>query len=506
MNMVLNQISVPWLDLAEMLPLLWVIGLGFLVLLIDMLLTDREHKWMLGWIATGGLMVGLILNHVRFPTEPDVLFHGAYVVDAFTYTGNVIILIAALLSILISMDFLWQNDLLQGEYHGLLLLAVAGMMMMAGAGDLLLFLFGFEIMSFVAYILVAWDRDNALSGEAGFKYIITGAFTTAILAYGMVLVYGAAGSLVLTDIGNYLAGSGANDPLIWTGIALIVGSFAYKIAAVPFHLWAPDAYRGAPTPVTGFVATAVKVGAFLGFLRLFLEIIPALSTGTGPVEGTENLTSALAILAGLTVIVANVAAIAYRNLKQMLAYSSIAHAGYVLIGLTALLGAEAAGAREQAGRAILYYLTIYTFMNLGAFACVLYANDDGEERLRLESYAGLVKQHPVLACVFALFLLSLAGLPPVAGFVGKVLIFETALAGGFIYLVMAGIAGTLLSLYYYLRVVVYMFMREPDRPSIIRFSPVLVLVMVISTCAVLVLAFQPGGLLELGAYSMRLFS
>lgn len=493
-------------DFLQTAPMLWVTGFAVVVMLIDLFLYDREMKRSLGWLSVFGLGVALVLNHFTASTGTELVFKETFKVDSFTYFANNLILLSGILTILSSIDHIGRSDMLQGEFYSLLLLATSGMMLMVGANGLILFFLGFEIMSLAAYILVGWEKSSLVSGEGALKYIVTGAFTSAVLIYGIILIMAAVGGLSFDEITSFLAQEdvflsekGMKEPLFLTGVGLIAGSFAYKIAAVPFHMWAPDAYRGAPTPVTGFVSTGVKAAAFLGFLRVFLEVANPEITG---------LTSVIALIAGITVIVGNIAAIGYRDIKGMLAYSSIAHAGYLLIGVTALLSGGIAGANAQmnAQGAVLFYLFAYIFMNLGAFGCVIYVESDREETMTLSDFKGLVDRRPWIACLFGLFLISLTGIPLTAGFAGKVLIFQSAINAGYLSLAIVGAVGTLISIYYYMRVVVMMFMREPEQDFDLSFSPSLSFLLLISAWGVIQLGISPFGLIELANQSMSIFS
>jgi NADH-quinone oxidoreductase subunit N len=482
-------------DLIGTAPLLWITGFGVAVLLIDLLLRDRSSKRALGWLSILGLGVGLILNTYTVP-DGRLVFSDTFTVDLYTYYSNIVILISVIFTILSSIDHLSKSDMLQGEYYGLLLLATSGMMLMVGANDLIVFFLGFEIMSLAAYILVGWEKSSLVSGEGSLKYIVTGAFTSAVLIYGIILVMAAVNGFSFSDIGAFLSSENAySDPLFLSGTALIAGSFTYKIAAIPFHMWAPDAYRGAPTPITGFVSTGVKAAAFLGFIRVLLEI-----TGSG----LGGLTSVLALIAGITVIGGNIAAIGYRDIKGMLAYSSIAHAGYLLIGVTALMSGNTPADSISQG-SVLFYLVAYTVMNLGAFGSVIYVEKNRDETLTLSDFKGLVSSHPWVACAFGLFLLSLTGIPLTAGFAGKVFIFHSALQSGFIGLAVVGAIGTLISIYYYMRVVVMMFMREADEALELPFSPSLSLLLLIAAWGVIHLGISPFWLLDLANRSVTVF-
>ncbi len=490
-------------DLYLTIPLLWITVLALIVLTADLFLQRRSSKKILGWISLGGLIVGLFLNQIPAPANgSEMVFNGAFQVDSLTYFANLVILTSVLISTASSIRYLDRSNLLQGEFFGLLLLSTVGMMLMAGANDFIIFFLGFEIMSIAAYILVGWAKSDLRSGEGSLKYVVAGAFTSAILIYGLILMMASVEGISFQEVGKYLQ-QDSISLLFKIGLALVIGSFAFKIAAVPFHMWAPDAYRGAPSPVTGFISTGVKVAAIIGFFRVFLELLIVPGTPAGDVETLalgflrSEMVTVLTVIASLTVLVGNVAAIAYRDVKGILAYSSIAHAGYILIGLTAFFATTQSSIRILAGGAVLFYLFAYTFMNLGAFCCVIYANSNGETRLNLSDYQGLAYEHPWIACSFGLFLISLTGIPLTAGFSGKVLIFWAVIEANHLWLALIGAAGTLISIYYYMRIVVMMFMREPEESFHLSFSIPLTLSLFLTAAGVIALGIAPGRVIDL---------
>jgi NADH-quinone oxidoreductase subunit N len=342
-----------------------------------------------------------------------------------------------------SLQYAADAELAGAEYYALVLFAALGMMLMAAAGDLIVIFLGLETMSIAVYALAGFIRRDPRSNEAAIKYFLLGAFSTGFLLYGIALVYGATGTIRLELIRATLESGVAANPLLLLGLGMMLIGFGFKVAAVPFHMWTPDAYEGAPTPITAFMAVGVKLAAFAGFLRIFMANLGAIST---------EWTQVLWILAVLTMTAGNVIALVQSNIKRMLAYSAIAHAGYVIIGM-------AAGDRG-AGGAILYYLLAYAFTNLGAFAVVVALDRGAESHDEIADYRGLARDHPGLAVAMALCLLSLTGVPPLAGFVAKFYIFAAALNAGLVWLVVIAVLNSVVSAYYYVGVIVAMYMQE----------------------------------------------
>ncbi|MGD8281962.1 MAG: NADH-quinone oxidoreductase subunit N, partial [Gemmatimonadota bacterium] len=347
----------------------------------------------LGWLALAGVAAAACANGWLYGVE-DVSQTAMVAVDGFRLFANWIFLLAAALTILISFTYVYRQRLQAGEFYGLILLASAGMMFMAGARDLIVVFLGLEVMSISVYALTAFNRRDRKSAEAGLKYFLLGAFATGFLLYGIALVYGATGSTNIAVIGASVTNGAASPGLLTVGIALLVIGFGFKVSAVPFHMWTPDVYEGAPAPVTAFMSASVKAAAFVAFLRVFAVAFDSAWELWYPI---------LWWLAALTMIGANLMAMAQTNVKRMLAYSSIAHAGYLLVAIAA--------ANENAAAGLLFYLLVYTLMNIGAFAVVIGVAHQGEERLQLEDYAGFGWRQPLVGVAMTIFLLSLAGFP-----------------------------------------------------------------------------------------------
>jgi NADH-quinone oxidoreductase subunit N len=436
-------------DFAAMLPV-GILVMGALVLLMsEVFLTSagRGYQSYLT-VATAGLAA---LGAVGVPPAGRV-FGGQAAVDSFSVFVTVTVCGGLALSALVAGAWLHLRDVERGEFYALAIFAAVGMVLLGMAADLLVAFVAIEVMSLSTYALAAWMRRGRKPAEAAFKYFVLGAFSSALLIYGAALVYGATGSTLFSALGR------DGGLLLVVGLGLVVAGLAFKVAAVPFHLWTPDVYEGAPTPVTAFMAAGVKTAAFAVLTRLLVAAWggPAGAQGLGPV---------LAALAILTMVFGNLLALPQRSVKRLLAYSSIAHAGYLLVGV---VSAGAAGAREPALSAILFYLASYTVTVIGAFAVVGALErrgapgDEPADQWDLSRLAGLARRRPALAFAMAVFMLSLAGIPPTAGFVGKLLVFKAAIGAQAYGLAIAGVLTSALGAYYYLRVVVYMYMRAPE--------------------------------------------
>jgi len=393
-----------------------------------------------------GLATAFFFNFSAFLGEREALgsFGLRFLADTPALAFNFVLLLGAALAVLVSWDQLPRMRLDHPEYYPLILLATLGAMVMAAAGDLVTLVLGLEIMSLAVYVLSAWRTEARQSQEAGMKYFLLGAFGSAILIYGMALTYGATGSFVYTDIVSALAGGGLTL-LASLGGALVLAGLAFKASLAPFHQWAPDVYTGAPTIVTTFMSAVVKAAAFAAVLRLVATVFPELNPW---------LLTALAISVAATMVVGNLAALMQRGVKRMLAYSAVAHAGY--LGLAVLAVGD--GGVEAA----IWYLSAYTLMNIGAFAVltmVVDANDQGDD---IERFAGLGQARPWLAFTLTFFLLSLGGIPPLAGFVGKVMVFQAVIDAGYLWLAVIGIVTSIVALFYYFRVVGVMYFRKPE--------------------------------------------
>ena len=412
---------------------------------------------------------------------------GVILGDNFALFLNVILCSVGLLTILLSWGTAERDQLPEGEYHALLLFSIAGMMLMGATRDLLIIFIALEIMSLGVYVLTGIKRSSEAGAEAAFKYFVLGAFSSAFFLYGIALAYAATGSTKLDEIGVAVASSAAQPDivLVMAMLMLLVG-FAFKVGAVPFHMWTPDAYQGAPTLVTGFMSTGVKAAAFAGFLRVFLWALEPYRDDWIPI---------LAAIAGITMVVGTVVGVAQTSVKRMLAYSSIAHAGYLLVGLVAA---------NDAGKAsILFYLAAYAVTNLGAFGVLASLSTPDRPHDDVRDFAGLWRERPGRAALLTVFLLSLGGFPPTVGFIAKWYIFASAVQEGLIALVILGVLTSVVSVFFYLRIVVMMYMsddRAPgDRPAV----PFIAATgLGIALLATFYLGVQPGALLSVAKKSV----
>ena len=450
----MNQFSLAAVNFAwlPILPLI-AVTLGAMVIMIVGPNVDDEDSGGLGMIALITVVAAFFLTLFTLG-QNTLAFGGALMTDDYSGFFEIVILAATAVTIGMSLDYVADEGLAGAEYYALILFAALGMMLMAAAGDLVIIFLGLETMSIAVYALVGFTRRDPRSNEAALKYFLLGAFSTGFLLYGIALIYGATGTIRLDPLRAAVAASMASNPLLLMGLAMMLIGFGFKVAAVPFHMWTPDAYEGAPTPITGFMAVGVKLAAFAGFLRVFLIHL-------GPVSAQWS--EVLWVVAALTMTVGNFVALVQENIKRMLAYSAIAHAGYIILGM-------AAASSHQAGGAILYYLLGYSFTNLGAFAVVVALERHGEMRDRISDYRGLARAHPGLAAAMALFMLSLTGVPPLAGFVGKFYLFSAALNAGLVWLVILAVVNSTISAYYYIRVIVEMYVREGDAVAVKRIA------------------------------------
>jgi len=414
-------------------------------------------------------------------------FNMMIVVDRFTLFFNALFIVATLITILISINYIREEGINYGEYYTLILIAAVGMMLMAKANDLIIVFLGLETLSISIYVLVGFLRTNLKSNEASLKYFLLGAFSSAFLLYGMAFVYGATGSTKLPEIAKQVPYILSN-PLLLAAVGFLIVGFGFKVALVPFHMWTPDVYEGAPTSITAFMSVGVKAAAFSAFLRVFLSSFLPLR---------PDWTMILWILAVLTMTLGNVIALSQENIKRMLAYSSIAHAGYILVAMTA--------GGDLATTSIIYYLMAYTLMNLGAFAVVIVYGKKGEENILVSDYAGAGFKYPFLSVAMAIFMFSLAGIPPLAGFIGKFYIFSAAVKQGFIWLAIIGVLNSLVAVYYYLRVIVAMYMKEPVKEvGPLSFSIPMVVALLITTFFTLHMGILPSGYLSIAKKSIAM--
>jgi NADH-quinone oxidoreductase subunit N len=436
----------PSIDFNVIFPVALLIGWACALTLVDLFI---RNKGLTVFLTAFGLALtlGITLSQIGLT---QTSFNGMVVLDGFSTFVDALLLISGLFGVALAYNYMRRLGLERGEYYVLLLFSIAGMMLMAQAGDLIIVFLALELLSIPLYVLAAFARPREESEEAGLKYFLLGAFSTGFVVYGIALVFGAAGSTSLKAIVT-AATSGAANPLLLTiGSALILVGLGFKVAAVPFHMWTPDVYQGAPSAVTAFMAAGAKIAGFAALLRVFALAFPTLAS---------DLTPILAVMAALTMIVGNLLAIAQTNIKRLLAYSSIAHAGYILM---AFVPYGQSGVVATAVAAGLFYLVSYALTNFGAWAVVIALEKQEGKGLEINDYAGLGRRHPALAAARAIFMLSLTGVPPTLGFVGKFYLFRAAIQGQFYLLAVIGVLTSLISAYYYLRVVVTMYMRDGE--------------------------------------------
>ncbi len=439
------MIPAPPISLAVLAPTLIVMGAGCLVLLLD-LLPPRASKVHLATVALLGVVAALLTSLAAWGGRGRG-FRDMVILDNYALFFHVVICYGAALIVLLSIDYLRRSGVESGEYYALVLFSTSGMLLLTSASDLIVVFIAIELMSLSLYVLSGLFKRRRQAGEASMKYFLLGAFASAFLLYGIALLYGATGTTSIDRIAA-AAAAAPHDTLLIAGLGLLLVGFGFKISSAPFHMWAPDVYEGAPTSVTALIATGSKAAVFAVLVRLLLSGVRAVQA---------DWTAVLWVLAALTMTLGNVVAIAQSNLKRMLAYSSIAHVGYMLVGL-------AAGGAAGAG-AVLFYLLAYTFTTAGTFGVITLCVRAGEEAVDVRDYAGLGRRHPVLAFALALLLLSLVGIPPLAGFVGKFYLFGAAVRAGFVWLAVLGVLNSAIAAYYYLRVIVTMYMQEPDEQS-----------------------------------------
>ncbi len=475
-------------DIAATAPILLVAMMGVVVVVVDSFSNDDPN---IPWLAAAALVAAMAIELARIDTS-DVAFMGQMMSGGFASFVNVVILLGALGSVILSVPYLTKTGHNYGEVHALILIATSGMMVFANAGSMITLFVGLETMSICLYVLTGLVREDQRANESALKYFLLGAFSTGFFLYGIALLYGATGTMMLAEMPAALSATGRTG-LFTGGVALLLIGFFFKVSAVPFHMWTPDVYQGAPTTLTGFMSTASKTAAFAALILVLGRIIPLDEIGLD----TRNV---LAIIAAITMVVGNVLALAQRNVKRMLAYSSIAHAGYILTGL-------AAGALGYAGA--LYYLLAYTVMNIGAFGVMAILEWDGEHGAEqtVDSLAGIGSRFPLLGVTMGVFMFALSGFPPLAGFFGKYFVFAAAVDANLTWLALIGVLASVVSAYYYLRVLVAFWMKKPEEApapvqSAVFHVPLLSkAVLIACVVALLVLGVVPGIITEaVGVY------
>jgi len=436
------------IDFYAILPLIILVAWASALLLLDLFFT-RKIEGLTPILAALGLLITLVISALN-PVAGSTAFNGMIEADGFSSYLQILFAGSGIVGIALAYGYLKRMGINRGEYYPLLLYSISGMILMAQAADLIVVFLALELLSIPLYILAGIARPNPASEEAALKYFLLGAFAGGFVVYGVALSFGATGTTSLSGIVAAVDSGLANMPLLLIGAGLILIGLGFKVALVPFHMWTPDVYHGAPTPLTAFMAVGAKAAGFAALLRIFLAALPVLAGNFVPVFW---------ILSALTMFAGNLIAIVQDNIKRMLAYSSIAHAGYIMMAVVAF-GQEFVS--KDAVASSLFYLLAYAVTNFGAWSVVIALERAEGKGLQLEDYYGLGKKYPVLAAAMLVFMLSFIGVPPTIGFMGKFYLFRTVLEGGYTWLAVIGVLTSILSAYYYLRVVVNMYMREGD--------------------------------------------
>ncbi len=466
---------------GPILPEILLTCMGLVLIGVDLFF--KENKSLLSQLTllTGIGMILLIIGQ-----KPAVTFGNMFVVDPYSTFFKTICLFGLIITVLISDQYLKVENIRQGEYYSLMVFSVVGMMIMVSAADLIVVYLGLELMALSVYCLVGLLKNDVRANEASLKYFLMGGFSSAILLFGISLLYGMTGTTELSGIAAFTKQSNIMaNPAMVAGFALVLCGFCFKVAAAPFHFWTPDIYQGAPTSITAFMSVAPKAAGFAVFGRFLMTGFPGSQEQWGMI---------IALIALLSMAVGNIIAISQTNVKRMLAYSSIAHAGYALLGL--LTGTS------EGYSATMCYLIIYGFMNMGAFGIVILLNSKGNRRESLEDYKGLAKTNPAAALLMLIFMFSLTGIPPTAGFIGKFYLLKAALTAGYTGTVIIAVLFSAISAFFYLRLVRYMYMEEPIEQFTACYSPGLKTALAVTAIGVLGIGILPGSILSLAARSL----
>lgn len=466
------------INIAAILPPLVLSLFGIGVMVTEPFVND-QRKSNLSWLAFAGT-IAAILSLIPMAGNRGQWYSNLWIVDDYDVFLDFIFLLIAAITILTSVDFLRREEMNHPEFYSLVLFATAGMLMMAASNELVMVFLGLEILSIATYVMAGFRRTDLKSNESALKYFLLGSFSSAFFVYGVALIFGATGSTNLLVIADALRSSEIQISLVSLSGALMLIALCFKVAVAPFHVWTPDVYEGAPTPVTGFMSVGPKAAGFAVLFRVFLTAFPSIEDRWG---------SVIWMAAALTMVLGNVIAVVQPNIKRMLAYSSIAHAGYVAVAFAAT--------SNQGVSAALFYLLAYSLTNLGAFAMVTIISRKGDKIVDVTDYAGLGSKRPGLAAVLSLFLLSLAGVPGTAGFAGKFFIFRAAVESRLVWLAIIGVVTTVVSFYYYLYVIVQMYMREPhDEFADVRLHGSLKFALMICAAGTLYLGLLPTRVLD----------
>lgn len=470
-------------NLGPVMPEILLTILALIIIMADLVIKRKET---IAFLSIASLLGTAFMFLDSFGTA----FNGMFISDGYSLFFKIIFILNAVLTLLISVKYLAIEKINLGEYYSLILLSTIGMMIMASAGDIISLYIGLELMALSIYVLAGFMRQDVKSNEAALKYFLLGAFASALLLYGTSLIYGLTGTTNLKAIAVYIAARGlAGNPALTFALVLFIAAFAFKIAAAPFHMWAPDVYEGAPTSVTAFMSVGPKAAGFAVMGRVFFVAFAGLHV---------TWIAVLIPIAILTMAVGNIMALSQNNIKRMLAYSSIAHAGY------ALLGVIAGGSEGLAS--MMTYLFIYAFMNIGAFAVVIMLRTDKFKGDRITDYIGLAKTHPFASFLMLIFMFSLTGIPPTAGFIGKFYIFMAVVKAGYAWVTVIAVIFSVISAYFYLRIVMYMYMREPEGESVtLSISPATSLALAITALFVLIAGIIPATVLDMARAAVSSF-
>lgn len=469
-------------DLTPMMPELVMTALALAVLLLDLVIKKKE---VLALIS----MAGVAFASLTLFGPPGVTFGTMYIADGYSTFFKIIFFINVILTVLISIKYIAIERVNYGEYYSLILFSTIGMMIMASAGDLIVLYLGLELMALSTYVLAGFIRHDIKSNEAALKYFLLGAFSSAFLLYGISLIYGLTGTTDLKAIAAFISERGLADNFsLLLSVIFFIVAFGFKIAAAPFHMWAPDVYEGAPTSVTAFMSVGPKAAGFAVLGRVFMVAFVSVKVDWAMI---------LIPLAILTMAIGNIVALSQTNIKRMLAYSSIAHAGYALLGIIT--------ANNDGLASMMNYLMIYAFMNIGAFAVIIMLRSEGFKGDNISDYEGLAKTHPLAALLMLIFMFSLTGIPPTAGFIGKLYIFMSAINAGYTWLVVVAVIFSAISAYFYLRIIMYMYMREPKTTVTLTTSFSNGVALAVTAVAVLVIGIMPAQLLELAKAAIKGF-
>jgi NADH-quinone oxidoreductase subunit N len=469
-------------DLGPIMPELYMTILALVLLLADLFLKKKEALAALSIVGVGVVAFTLI-------GSSGVTFGGMFISDGYSSFFKAIFFINLILSVLISIKYIGIERVNFGEYYSLIALSTLGMMIMASAADLIVLYLGLELMALSTYILAGFIRHDIKSNEAALKYFLLGAFSSAFLLYGISIIYGLTGTTDIKAIASYISEKGlVGNPALTLSMTLFAAAFGFKIAAVPFHMWAPDVYEGAPTSITAFMSVGPKAAGFAVLGRVFMIAFATIK---------PQWISVLIPLSILSMGVGNIVALAQTNIKRMLAYSSIAHAGYALLGIIA--------ANTDGLASMMNYLMIYAFMNMGAFAVIIMLRTEGFKGDSITDFEGLAKTHPFLSALMLIFMFSLTGIPPTAGFIGKLYVFMSAINAGYTWLVLVAVVFSVISAYFYLRIVMYMYMREPKVEVVTSQSGTLGVALGVAAVMVLAIGVYPSCLIKLARAALTGF-